>query len=200
MENNEIKGITPKMREELRKPFPPQAYKEHDNKSYLTVLKAMYVTERLNDVFGVGRWTVDTIIIERTSVYVLMSGSFKAFDYPDVSLPKQYGGHKTAGVGTEIADGFKSAVTDCISKLASYLEIGIDLFKGEIKVPKTSSYQPTEQNNKPLFKTGEKNGKEWHLIKYKGIDLFCDGNTFDILKARSEKGEDIYESLKELKK
>ena len=91
----------------------------------------MYVTERLNDVFGVGRWTIEVEIIERTNDYVLVQGEFHALDY-DVAVPKQFGGHQTTGKNVEIADGFKSALTDCQSKIASYLEIGIDMFKGLI--------------------------------------------------------------------
>jgi hypothetical protein len=123
--------ISDTMREQLRAPFPPEAYRQHPTKTFLTTLKAMYVTERLNDVFGVGRWTIEVEIIERTQDYVLVQGEFHALDY-DVAVPKQFGGHQTTGKNVEIADGFKSALTDCQSKIASYLEIGIDMFKGLI--------------------------------------------------------------------
>lgn len=125
--------ITEEMRKLLRADFPSEAYKKHPTKTFLTTLKAMYITERLNNVFGVGRWTIDIEIIERTADYVLMQGEFKSTDF-DVVIPKQFGGHKTSGTNTEIADGFKSALTDCQSKIASYLEIGIDMFKGLIAV------------------------------------------------------------------
>ena len=131
----EKKIITQEMREQLRSPFPPKAYSKHPTKTFLTTLKAMYVTERLNDVFGVGRWTIETEIIERTDNYVLVQGEFKALDL-DVILPKQYGGHNTTGTNIEIADGYKSALTDCQSKIASYLEIGIEMFKGNINMNK----------------------------------------------------------------
>ncbi len=127
----EKKQFTDKMREQCRAPFPESAYKAIPGKTYLTTLKAFYVTERLNDVFGVGRWTIHTEVIEKTNDFVLLQGEFESRDY-DITIPKQYGGHKIEGKGTDLADGFKSAFTDCQSKIASYLEIGGDMFKGLI--------------------------------------------------------------------
>ena len=118
--------ITDVMVKRLREGFPPEAYSQHPTKTFLTTLKAMYVTERLNEVFGIGRWTIDVEIIERTDDYVLVQGEFISLDY-DVICPKQFGGHTTTGKNVEIADGYKSALTDCQSKIASYFEIGIGI-------------------------------------------------------------------------
>jgi len=142
------KIFTSEMRDKCRESFPDKAYKQHPTKTFLTTLKAMYVTERLNDVFGIGRWTILTEIIERTNDYVLLQGEFKSLDY-DVVLPKQFGGHLTTGKGTEIADGYKSALTDCQSKIASYLEIGIEMFKGNVTVGAKFETPTTEE--KPTY-------------------------------------------------
>jgi hypothetical protein len=123
--------ISDDMRKQFRADFPKSAYQGHPTKKFLTTLKAMYVTERLNSVLGVGRWSINVDVIERTDDYVLVQGELICLDY-EVIVPKQFGGHKTTGVNTETADGFKSALTDCQSKIASYLEIGIDMFKGHI--------------------------------------------------------------------
>lgn len=148
------KKITQEIRNALRADFPDEAYKQHPTKTFLTTLKAMYVTERLNDVFGIGRWSIIFEIIERTDDYVLGQGEFISLDF-DVIVPKQFGGHKTSGTNVEIADGYKSALTDCQSKIASYFEIGIDMFKGKITkgsgtsdTKKESTTQPTEWLNK----------------------------------------------------
>jgi len=125
----EIKRIGDEIRVKLREKFPDEAYSQHPTKTFLTTLKAMYVTERLNDVFGIGRWTLEHEVIAHENDYVLMKGRLVLADY-DCLIPEQYGGHGTAGKNTEVADGFKSAITDIISKSASYLEIGIDMFKG----------------------------------------------------------------------
>ena len=145
------KQIDPQMRDQLREGFPSEAYSAIENKPYLTTLKAIYVTERLNNVFGIGRWTIEFEIIERTADYITVQGEFKSLDF-DIILPKQFGGHKTTGKGTEIADGYKSAVTDCQSKIPSYLEIGIEMFKGKISVPKTIPLYGKPEYKKPQQK------------------------------------------------
>ena len=54
----ETKKITPEMYEALKKPLPYDAVKPHPTKTYLSSIKAIYVTERLNDVFGCGSWQI----------------------------------------------------------------------------------------------------------------------------------------------
>jgi len=154
--------ISDAIRKRLREPFPQEAYQEHSQKSFLTVLKAMYVIERLNDVFGLGRWNLEHEIINSEDGYILMKGQLKLLDYPDIIVPAQYGGHKTSGTGTEMADGYKSAITDCITKSASYLEIGIDVFKGLVKPPKSIKKEPIKSDKKTDEKPWlNQKTKEW---------------------------------------
>ena len=87
----------------------------------------------MNEAFGIGRWVVNHSIMERTEDFVLIRGRMKLLDFPDLHFPVTYGGHTTVGKGTDIADGFKSAVTDLTSKQSSFLEIALDLYKGKIK-------------------------------------------------------------------
>lgn len=149
MNDEEMPGtITLEMRAKLNAPFPEEAYKKHDSKSFLTTLKAMYIVERLNDVFGIGRWTIDNqVVIKDDGKYVLMSGQLTIIDY-DCHIPMQYGGHATSGTNKEPADGYKSAVTDILSKSASYLEIGIEMFKGEINPGDTGENKPAQGKKK----------------------------------------------------
>lgn len=161
MEQKKI--ISKEMRSRLRESFPDEAYSKHPTKTFLTVLKAMYVTERLNDVFGIGRWTVEVEVIERTEDYVLVKGEFHSLDY-DIVVPKQFGGHKTTGKNTEIADGYKSALTDSISKIASYLEIGIDMFKGKITAKNSSKESSKSESDTP-------EPEQWLNITPKGSDI-----------------------------
>jgi len=63
--------ITDEMREQLKAPFPPESIKQHDSKKYLSTLKAIYVVERLNDVFGIGRWFVNHSVEKGETGYVL---------------------------------------------------------------------------------------------------------------------------------
>jgi hypothetical protein len=151
----ELKIVDEELRVKLRAEFPDKAYSAHPTKTFLTTLKAMYVTERLNDVFGIGRWTIHVEIIERTADYILLQGEFESKDY-DIVIPKQFGGHGTTGKGTEIADGYKSALTDCQSKIASYLEIGIEMFKGNINPPNKGA-----NNSKYKFGDAKSDSLPW---------------------------------------
>jgi hypothetical protein len=119
------------MAKALRAPLPPEGIKQHDTKTFLSTIKSIYIVERLNQVFGMGRWTLDHEVVKEYEAppYILMKGKLRFLDY-EVEIPWIYGGHVTEQKNTEPADGYKSAVTDIISKSASYLEIGIDVFKG----------------------------------------------------------------------
>ena len=128
------KQITQEMRDQLRASFPIQAYSYLAHKPEFTTLKAMYITERLNSVFGLGRWTIEFEIVDKTETNLVIQGEFKSLDF-EIIVPKQFGGASLTRKGMELADAFKGAVTDCQSKICSYLEIGIEMFKGLITVP-----------------------------------------------------------------
>lgn len=140
--NKEKKTITPEIYAKLSAPMPSEAITPHPTKTFLSTIKAIYIVERLNQVFGVGKWTLKHKVALATSDYVLIRGRLVLLDY-DCVIPPQYGGHSTTGKNTEIADGYKSAITDCISKSASYIGIGIDVFKGKSS-PRVNNY-PTKK-------------------------------------------------------
>ncbi|KKN71856.1 hypothetical protein LCGC14_0417100 [marine sediment metagenome] len=123
------KKITDEIREKLRAPFPPEAITDHPTKTYLSTIKAAYVMERLNDVFGICGWEIEHEVVSDTDEYVTVKGCIHLTEF-NLRTSEQYGGHGKTGKNTEPADGYKSAVTDLMSKCASYLEIGIDVFKG----------------------------------------------------------------------
>ena len=50
--------LTKEMVEQLKAPLPPEAISQHPTKTFLSTIKAIYVVERLNDVFGIGQWKV----------------------------------------------------------------------------------------------------------------------------------------------
>ena len=50
----------------LKEPLPAKALKPHPSKSFLTTINSIYVTERLNDVFGIGSWQTKSEIVENT--------------------------------------------------------------------------------------------------------------------------------------
>lgn len=202
--------IDDKIREQLREGFPPEAYSAVDSKPYLTTLKAMYVIERLNTVFGIGRWTIHTEVIKEQDDQVLIRGKMDLLDY-DVDIPAQYGSHRLKGKGVELADGYKSAITDCITKSASYLEIGIDVFKGKIKPPGNKQpYQNNTSKKDQEQKTDLPPIKQWLSKDEYEIALSSDGKTirqvlndFDGTKGkgmRKEYREALKAKFMELKK
>lgn len=154
--------IDEEIRSKLRAPFPPEAISQHPTKTFLSTIKAIYVVERLNDLFGIAGWTIEHEIISDTPEYVTVKGRLVIFKPYDIATPYQFGGHNKTGKNTEPADGYKSAVTDCQSKCASYLEIGIDIFKGKVTVG--------NKNKVPSSDVKEMSGKQWDFIKKIGID------------------------------
>lgn len=183
--------ITTEIREKLRADFPENAYSQHPTKSFLTTLKAMYIVERLNDVFGIGRWTLEHNVELATDNYILLRGKLILLDY-DCEIPDQFGGHPITGKNTEIADGYKSAVTDILSKSASYLEIGIDMFKGKIKVK-----EGTDKKDDSKIKFGW--GKELPWLNEKQFNGMCEeirkGNSQIVIDAAKK-----YKAKNEYKK
>ena len=101
-------GLPEEVRALLCAPMPAESIAKHPTKTFLSTIKAIYIVERLNDVFGVGGWILATQIEKETPDYVLMSGYISIPEFSMVT-PKQYGGHKTTGKNTELADGYKPA-------------------------------------------------------------------------------------------
>lgn len=155
MEKSEFKLVTSSMRDALRKPLPDEAIKPHPTKTYLSSIKAIYVTERLNEVFGIGSWKLRTDIlpnIEITKGMVVVKASLTIEEY-NIYL-ESFGGNDNGGDANknfDLGDAFKGATTDAITKICSYLEIGIDVFKGKVKAPAKSTPKPIE-TPKPIKK------------------------------------------------
>ena len=127
-----MKEITEEMREALRKPLPKGAVKPHPTKTYLSSIKAIYVTERLSDVFGVGSWTTKVESVERSNNGMVVCKV--VLEIPEYGVYyESFGGNDNGGENNknfDLGDAYKGACTDAITKIGSFLEIGIDIFKG----------------------------------------------------------------------
>jgi hypothetical protein len=146
----ETKKITDTMREALRKPLPKEAIKQHPTKTFLSTIKAIYVVERLNDVFGVGEWTISNEVISANDKWIVVKSVFTVNGY-NIRI-EQFGGNDNADPG----DAYKGAATDALTKIGSYLEIGIEVFKGladkaksETTTKTETTTAKTEDNDKP---------------------------------------------------
>lgn len=120
----ELKQLSEEQLKAIKQPLPKEAVSPHPTKTYLSTIKAIYVIERFNDVFGVGKWTLKNEIIDAGPKMVVVETTFSVPEY-GIILPA-YGGNDNVDRG----DAYKGAVTDAITKIGSYLGIGMDVFKG----------------------------------------------------------------------
>ena len=127
------------MREKLNKALPAESIGRHPSMSFLSTIKSIYVTERLNDVFGSGGWDLETEIVKEERLVHKVKGKDVDYDHVivcgrlyfrefDLYGPIQFGGHDDKTLMA--VNAYKGAITDCLSKCASLLEIGIQVFKG----------------------------------------------------------------------
>ena len=116
--------ITPEQKGALDRRLPDEAVSQHPTKKFLSSIKSIYVTERLNEVFGVGSWRVETEIVERAERMVVVK---LRFSIPEYGIYYEcFGGNDNADLG----DACKGATTDALTKVCSWLGIGAEVFKG----------------------------------------------------------------------
>ena len=140
-------GLPPEVLEKLKTPLPPEAVSPNPDRPGLSVIKVIYVVERLNDVFGLNGWRVVNQVIESGRMVVVKA----TVTIPEYGISiEQYGGNDNPDRG----DAYKGACTDALSKCASYLGIGMDVYKGlrdeRLKAaPSSNGCQPTRRTTQP---------------------------------------------------
>ena len=125
---------------DLTKSLPKEAITKHPTKNYLSSIKAIYVTERFNEVFGVGKWSVkvETEHVNHETGMVVVKITFEVKDAG--IYYESFGGNDNGGTNNknfDLGDAYKGATTDALTKIGSYLGVGIDVFKGKMKGNKT---------------------------------------------------------------
>jgi hypothetical protein len=119
-----------KFYEELKKPFENDAIqKVKMGKRQYDSIKAQYVVERLNEVLGISGWS--------------LKGEFKATEKGILffgTLEVKALSHEVQTVGFapfrfDLGDAYKSAKTAALSKAASWIGVGNEVFKGKGNVP-----------------------------------------------------------------
>jgi hypothetical protein len=133
------------MKDKLFNPLPPEAITKHPTKSYLSSIKAIYVTERFTEVFGVGKWTTkvekEYVNYETGMVVVKVT-----FEVPDHGIYYEcFGGNDNGGAKSknfDLGDAYKGATTDALTKIGSYMGVGIDVFKGKGALPQKEELKP----------------------------------------------------------
>lgn len=128
----------------LTAPFPEEAYGADTTRGskVLTSLKAQFVVERLNEVFGLGNWRLDgewKDVDDGILFIGELTAQFFENDKPVIISTGPVPGF--AGTDKENSgDAYKSARTDCLSKSSSLLGIGNEMYKGNVK-PRLSDAQ-----------------------------------------------------------
>lgn len=116
------------LKEVLSKELPLEALQPIPGKPYLTSIKGIYVTERFNEVFGVGGWRVKVEFVERKEDAVVVK---VIFEVPEKNIYYEcYGGNNNKDLG----DAYKGATTDALTKIGSYLGVGLEVFKGKVSL------------------------------------------------------------------
>lgn len=132
----ETKKLTQDQVAMLNDPLPAEALKPHPTRKYLSVINCIYVTERLNQVFGVGAWQIKT---EHVTTLGKMVVTKTTLDIPEYNIHYEcYGGNDNADLG----DAYKGATTDAITKIGSYLGIGAHVWKNN---PYPQQQKPTKE-------------------------------------------------------
>lgn len=162
----EIKRLSQEQLALLKEPLPEEAVKPHPTKNYLSTINSIYVTERLNDVFGVGAWSVASEIIDNTQKMVVVKTTLAIPDYG--IRYESFGGNDNADRG----DAHKGAVTDAITKIGSWLGIGADVWKEK-------SMQQEKQQKKRSKKDASAEDEGLLLV---AIDEVRRASTIDQLK------------------
>jgi hypothetical protein len=111
------------LKTKLKEPLPAGAVSPNPQKPGLSAIRVIYVVERLNDVFGLNGWCVDNEVVETGRMVVVRA----TLGIPKYGIAiEQFGGNDNPDRG----DAYKGACTDALSKCASYLGIGMDVYKG----------------------------------------------------------------------
>jgi len=176
MQNNK------KLTDTLMRPLPKEALKKHPSRSYLTTINPIYVTDRLNEAFGVGGWqfTPEVVQDDTNPKMVIMRGTLTA-DKHNIKVI-QFGGNDNDDRG----DAYKGASTDALTKCASYLGVGAEVWR---------NFKPAEAE---LIKEVDKD----ILAEFKKKFVSNKGLTLNILNSwlRAKKlieEKQVYTSLKE---
>jgi len=134
-----VKQLTPEQLAKIAEPLPPEAIAAHPRMAGLSTIKGIFVTERLNQVFGVGAWSVKTELSSPiTTVHTTTNAGRERTEYTAIAktiftIPTYeiYYECIASSTNSDPGDAAKGATTDAITKIASWIGIGIDIYKGK---------------------------------------------------------------------
>ena len=136
--------------DKLKQPLPKDAVKENSDpkKKGMSSIKSIYITERLNEVFGLGQWIQVDKFVEKVAKPE-GSGKGDSIVLKSILVVPKYGIYFEAYGGNDNydpGDAYKGACTDALTKMAAFLYVGMDVFKGH---PETSNQPQAATSRKP---------------------------------------------------
>jgi hypothetical protein len=142
----------------LKADFPPEALSQDVSRGFaLTSIKAAYIVERLNDVFGIFGWSYTFAPFEMIGEEICTIVHLQISVGDLTRTISQSGGKKPATKGgCPMTDARKSAITDGLTKCASVLGIGHRIFKGQQDA--TPSNAPKDTGSQPKQSPGGAQG------------------------------------------
>jgi hypothetical protein len=149
--------LTPEQLAKIAEPLPPEAIAAHPRMAGLSTIKGIFVTERLNQVFGVGAWVVKTDLSSPiTTVHTTTNAGRERIEYTAVAktiftVPAHDIHYEciASSTNSDPGDAAKGATTDAITKIASWIGIGIDVYKGKHgAAPKPANANLLDLNDK----------------------------------------------------
>ena len=150
-------NLTAEQLAKIAEPLSPEAISAHPTRTGMSTIKGIFVTERLNEVFGVGEWIVKTKLLAPISVIVKTTSSgrerteYTALSKTILEIPSAgiYYECIASSTNDDMGDAAKGATTDAITKIASWIGIGIDVYKGKHgAAPKPANANLLDLNDK----------------------------------------------------
>jgi hypothetical protein len=113
----------PTVEEILNRDLPAAALKEMPHKKGMTAITPIYVTDRMNEAFGLGGWQFEPEVINDSDKMVVVRG---VLTIPSINARiVQFGGNDNRDRG----DAYKGAATDALTKCCSYLGVGAHVWR-----------------------------------------------------------------------
>ena len=113
----------PTVEDILNRDLPKAALKEMPHKQGMTAISPIYVTDRMNEAFGLGGWQFEPEVISDSDKMVIVRG---VLTIPSINARiVQFGGNDNRDRG----DAYKGAATDALTKCCSYLGVGAHVWR-----------------------------------------------------------------------
>lgn len=151
----EKKQITEGMKQALNRALPAEALSPHPKLAGKSAISAIYIAERLNEVFGIGQWTTSVEFIERHSFIQKTKNGDKDKIMIVIKLILEipsYGIHYECFGGNDnddLGDAYKGATTDALTKIGSWLGIGAHVWKNDPTGSKTAAKPAPQPKPQP---------------------------------------------------